>query len=134
MAAVPLPSLLRVVTTKKNDVVTWKLEVYDGMLRHFQVITARRHGRISSRTMPQPKARTTPSLRIRWSIIQRANRSLERTLSKSVRRKNMKLWKYVTSILSHNNLRYIGCMQENLTKIFRRNSSSESLVHNFIYH
>jgi len=62
MAAAQQPSLLRVVTTrKKRYVVTWKLKVYDGMFHHFQVITARRHERISSRIMPPPKARISPS-------------------------------------------------------------------------
>lgn len=121
MAAAQQPSLLRVVTTrKKRDVVTWKLEVYDGMFHHFQVITAHKHGRISSRTMHSPKARIscTLNLRIRWSIIRRANRSRERTVmvSRSVRRRNTRLWKYVIDF-APNNFRFR--MQESLTRFSR---------------
>lgn len=141
MAAAQQPSLLRVVTTrKKRDVVTWKLEVYDGMFHHFQVITAHKHEKISSRTMPSPKARIscTLSLRIRWSIIRRANRSRERTVmvSRSVRRRNTRLWKYVIDFAPQcNNFRFR--MQESLTRLSRRKALFyllELQIDGFIYH
>lgn len=94
------------------------------MFHHFQVITAHRHERISSRTMPPPKARISPStlsLRIRWSIIQRANRFYERTvtISRSVRRRNTRLWKYDIDFAPRcNNFRFKT--QESLTRASRR--------------